>query len=108
MRTVLFTVFVAVVVVACGESKPDRLAMDPSGPFKFEKKGQTEEVKLAAFAKSQPYVKAVPAEFSSSDASVATVDANGKITATGSGKATITASAWGISTTADVTSSIVA
>ena len=94
-------------LVACSETPPDRLAMDPSGPFHFEKKGQTEEVKIAAFAGKQPYVKKVPAEWKSSDTSVATVDDNGKITSTGSGKTTITATAWGVSTTAEVTSRIV-
>ena len=45
---------VVVVVVAtfagCSETKPDRLALDPSGPFHFEKRGATEEVRVTAFA----------------------------------------------------------
>jgi hypothetical protein len=94
-------------LTGCEEKKPDRLALDPGGPFRFEKKGQKEELKVAAFRGPQPYVKAVPATWSSSDTSVATVDEQGVVTSTGSGQAEITASAWGLTTSAAVSSTIV-
>lgn len=89
-------------LVACEEPKPDRLALDPTGPFSFEKRGEHEQVKAAAFRGPRPYVKPVPVEFASADTTVATVDPDGTIRATGSGTTTITASAWGLSTTAEV------
>lgn len=92
---------------ACEEKKPDRLALDPAGPFRFERKGETETVNVAAFTGARPYVRAVPVEYASSDATVATVDAKGVITCTGSGAATVTARAWGISTTADISATVV-
>lgn len=94
-------------LAACAERQPDRLALDPAGPFHFDRKGQTEELKVAAFMGKKPYVKAVPVAWSSSDTSVATVDDKGVVVATGSGKASITASAWGLTTAADVSVSIV-
>lgn len=102
-----FTVLLGLVAaatlsVACAEQMPDTLALDPAGPFKMEKKGEKETTKVAAFMKNKrPYVKAVPADWQSNDTSVATVE-NGVITATGSGKTQITATAWGLTTSADV------
>ena len=92
----------ALTLAGCEEPKPDRLALDPAGPFTFDKRGEHEQVKAAAFRGPRPYVKAVPVEFTSADISVATVDSDGNIRATGSGTTTITASAWGVSTTAEV------
>lgn len=91
-----------VLLAACAEKMPDRLALDPAGPFKMQKKGQSETLQVAAFVGKMPYVKAVPAVWSSSDASVAIVDDKGKVSATGSGKATISSSAWGLTSTAEV------
>ena len=102
-----FALALALIASACAEKMPDRLALDPAGPFKMQKKGQSETLQVAAFVGKMPYVKAVPAEWSSSDTSVATVDDKGKVSATGSGKTTITSTAWGLSTTADVTVVIV-
>lgn len=107
LRTSFVLGSLLLVLAACEERKPERLALDPAGPFRFDRKGQTEEVKVAAFVGKKPYVKAVPVSYSSADPSVATVDDKGVITSTGSGQTTITASAWGLSTTADVTASIV-
>jgi hypothetical protein len=102
MRTLLATVALASMTFACAEEMPERLALDPSGPFKMDKKGEKETTKVAAFMKNKrPYVKAVPADWQSGDTSVATVE-NGVITATGSGKTQITATAWGLTTSADV------
>lgn len=95
------------VLAACTEKQPDRLALDPSGPFKLERKGQTEDVRVAAFSGAQPFVKKVPAVWKSSDTSVATVDDTGKITCTGSGAATVTVSAWGLEASAPVSASVV-
>jgi hypothetical protein len=104
MRALLFVV--AASICGCGESKPDRIAMDPAGPFSFDKKGASETVQVAAFIGPRPFPKKVPVDWESSDTSVATV-ADGKITATGSGKAKITATAWGLTTAADVSVRIV-
>jgi hypothetical protein len=102
MRTLLATVAAASFTFACAEQMPERLALDPSGPFKMDKKGEKETTKVAAFMKNKrPYVKAVPADWQSNDTSVATIE-NGVITATGSGKTTVTATAWGLTTSADV------
>ncbi len=73
----------------------------------MQKKGQSEQLQVAAFVGTMPYVKAVPAVWTSSDTSVATIDASGKISATGSGKAFITSAAWGLTTTAEVSVVIV-
>ncbi len=100
-------VFTLVGTLGCTEAKPDRLTLDPNGPYRFERKGQTETVKVAAFTGKSPYVNVVPATWKSSDESVATVDDKGTVTATGSGKAQIIASAWGLSVSADVDSVIV-
>ncbi len=94
---------------ACADKQPAKLALDPKGPFRFEKRGQSEQVKIAAFdEKGFPFTRqgAVPVTYSSSDESVVTVDATGTITATGSGKAQLKATAWGLETSADVTSTI--
>lgn len=113
MRTSALTPFALSLSLAlalaagCEEPKPDRLTLDPTGPFSFEKRGEHEQVKAAAFRGPKPYVKAVPVEFSSADTSVATVDPDGTIRATGSGKTSITASAWGLSTSAEVSVRIV-
>ena len=106
MRTLLAHVIgivaVATLTLACAQEMPERLALDPAGPFKMDKKGEKETTKVAAFMKNKrPYVKAVPADWQSNDTSVATIN-NGVISATGSGKTTITATAWGLTTSADV------
>lgn len=104
MRTPLVVALAtsALLCVACAEKLPDRLALDPSGPFRFEKLGQKEETKVAAFTGKMPYVKAVPADWQSNDTSVVKIDQNGVMTATGSGATQITATAWGLTTSADV------
>ncbi len=94
-------------LAACEAAKPDRLQMMPTGPFVFEKKGETEEVKVTAWVGPKPFTQVITPTFASSDTTVATVDDKGVITCTGSGKATITASALNIYTTAEVKASIV-
>ena len=101
------TLVLGALLGGCEEPKPDRLTVDPTGPFRFEKRGESEQVKAAAFRGPKPYVKAVPVEFASADTSVATVDPDGTIRATGSGKTTITATAWGLSASAEVNVRIV-
>jgi hypothetical protein len=107
LAAVAVAALAVVTLAACAEKQPDRLALDPSGPFKFDKKGQTEEVKIMAFTGKQPFVAPVPVTYASSDTTVATVDDKGVITCTGSGKATITASAWSLTTTAEVSATVV-
>lgn len=107
VAVVAAVVAVGALTFGCAEQLPERLALDPAGPFKMEKKGEKETTKVAAFLKNKrPYVKAVPADWQSNDTSVATV-ADGVITATGSGKTQITVTAWGLTTTADVNVTIV-
>lgn len=98
---------VLLALAACEAPKPDRLQMMPTGPFVFGKKGAIESVKVTGFVGPKPFTQKLEPTFSSSDESVATVDATGTIACTGSGAATITATALGISTTADVKASIV-
>lgn len=100
----------ALLLAACGETPPAKLALDPKGPFSFTKVGDTEQVKVAAFdAKGRPYTRkgAVPVEYSSSDETVVKVSPSGEIVATGSGKAQVRATAWGLETTADAAVRIV-
>lgn len=94
-------------VLGCEEPRADRLALDPSGPLRFTAKGITEELKVAAFRGTMPFVKPIPTTWSSSDPTVATVDDKGLVTTAGSGRASVTASAWGLSTSAEVLVSIV-
>jgi Bacterial Ig-like domain (group 2) len=93
--------------VACEAEKPDKLTMMPTGPFKFTKKGVTESVQVVGHVGPKPFTQKLEPTFKSSDETVATVDAKGTITCTGSGAATITASALGVDTTAEVKASIV-
>jgi hypothetical protein len=90
----------------CEPKKPARLSMDPSGPFKMDRKGQSREVRVAPYDdKNRPYTTPIDVTWSSSDDSVATV-AEGKITSTGSGTATITASSGDIKVETSVTVSV--
>lgn len=97
----------AALASSCEAPQPDRLALDPSGPLHFEKRGAREEFKVAAFRGPRPFVKAVPATWTTSNPDVVSVDDKGIITSTGSGRAVVTASAWGLSAHADVSVSIV-
>jgi hypothetical protein len=107
MRSLLVA---SLLLTACGDTPPAKLALDPKGPFSFTKIGEIEQVKVAAFdGKGMPYTRkgAVPVEYSSSDESVVKVSPSGEIMATGSGKAQVKATAWGIDTTADASVRIV-
>jgi hypothetical protein len=93
--------------LGCEEKKPARLSMDPGGPFKMYNKGQQIEVRVAPYDdKNRPYTKPIDVTWSSSDESVATVD-DGKVKATGSGKATITATSGAIKAEGEAWVSIV-
>jgi hypothetical protein len=98
----LAALFCVSAVAACEPPKPDRIALDPAGPFRFTKRGESETVRPAAFIGKKPYVRKGDMNFKSSDPSVATVDENGVISATGSGDAVITAEVFGLQTTAAV------
>lgn len=89
--------------LGCEPKKPAKLTLDPKGPFKMTRVGQTERVKPAAYDdKNRPFVQALDVRYASSDESVAKVAPDGTITSTGSGVATITAEAQGVKTTAEV------
>jgi hypothetical protein len=89
--------------VACEPKKPARLELDPKGPFQMTRVGQTERVKPMAYDdKNRPFVSELEMTYTSSDASVATVAADGTISATGSGMATISAESLGVKAQAEV------
>lgn len=82
------------VVTACGVPPPDRLELVPPTPIKSIEQGKTFPLKVAAFRGIVAHdEKKAPLTVSwkSSDPSVADVSADGTVTTTGSGKATVTA-----------------
>jgi hypothetical protein len=106
-------VFAAVVVVAalvggCGVPPPDRLEIVPPTMIKANEVGASTKLATHAFrgvAAHDDTKAPLVVTWTSSDAAVATVDAGGTVTATGSGKAKITASvpgAGGQAVTAEV------
>jgi hypothetical protein len=106
---VLAAVCSLVLLGGCEDPPPVKLTLDPAGPFKLVKKGQTQQLTATAFdAKGIIYKRKspVPVTYSSTDTSVATVDGTGLITATGSGAAQVKAQAWDLEATADVTAVI--
>lgn len=101
--SILAVSFAALLGAGCEPKKPTRLSMDPSGPFKMDRKGQSREVRVAPYDdKNRPYTTPIEVSWSSSDDKVATVT-DGKITATGSGDATITATSGDIQVDTTVT-----
>lgn len=87
----------------CEEPQPAKLHMDPSGPVRLASAGASEVFKVAARDdKNRPWTKPLEVSYASSDENVARVADDGTVTATGSGDAVITASAAGLTTTADV------
>jgi hypothetical protein len=97
----------AMVLSACEAEKPDRLELMPSGPYVFDKKGQSEDVQVTAYVGKKPYTSPIKPSFASSDENVATVDDKGHVTCTGSGTATITATAEGASGSGEVRAQVV-
>jgi hypothetical protein len=96
-------VSVTALLASCAEKAPARFTLDPAGPLRFHSAGQEEQLRAAAFdAKGAPFAKKVPATFTSSDATVATVDASGKVVSVSSGKAKVEATAWGLTSSVDV------
>jgi len=78
-----------VFLAAC--SKPEYFDMQPTR-VTFESKGATRTVRaVAKDRRGNEYPTSKPTEWTSSDEKVATVDESGKVTAVGSGVATITA-----------------
>ncbi len=108
MRTSLaLFVVVSVLLASCTERTPDRLQWNPTGPFRFERKGESDDAKVTAFVGPKPYTSPVVSTFSSSDTTVATVNDAGHIECTGSGRATLTATVLGVTATAEVLASVV-
>lgn len=94
--------------LACEPKKPARLELDPKGPFQMTRVGQSERIKPMAYdEKNRPFVSQLEMTYTSSDPTVAKVGADGTITATGSGTATISAESLGIKTQAEVRVQIV-
>ena len=78
---------------ACGVPPPDRLEIVPRTRLKATRPGVEHRLRVDVFRGVRPMPGEWPAlRWSSSDASVARVDARGVVTAIGSGRATITAS----------------
>lgn len=105
----LFALAAGLLVGAGCEAKaPARLTLDPRGPFAMTKVGQSEQLRPMAFDdKGRPFVGKLDVTYRSSDPSVATVDAEGTIRATGSGDAVITAEAVGLQSEVALRNSIV-
>ena len=89
---------VAVSVVACGAPPPDRLEITPPLPIKSDELGQQFSLKVKAFRGRIDHDEAkAPLTFTwtSTDPTVATVDANGTVSITGTGKAKVVVSVKG-------------
>ena len=94
--------------LACEPKKPSRLELDPKGPFQMTRVGQSERIKPMAYDdKNRPFVSQLEMTYTSSDPTVAKVSADGTITASGSGTATIAAETLGVKTQAEVRVQIV-
>lgn len=83
----------ATTTTACGAVPPDRLEIAPRTRLKATRPGVEHRLRVDVFRGVRPMPGEWPAlRWTSSDASVARVDPQGVVTATGSGRATITAS----------------
>jgi hypothetical protein len=97
-RSLFVVAPVVVAAAACGVPPPDRIDINAPVVIRADEVGKTEALTIKAFrgVKEHEYDKApLVVTWTSSDPSVATIDAAGLVTATGSGKATITASVPG-------------
>lgn len=89
MRRLASTLGLAFVMAAC--SQPDYFDMKPT-TVTFESRGATRTVRAVAMdRRGNEFATEKPTKWTSSDEKVATVDENGKVTAMGSGVATIRA-----------------
>ncbi|MDP2343627.1 MAG: Ig-like domain-containing protein [Deltaproteobacteria bacterium] len=99
MKPFSLSLVVIALSLGCGVPPPDRLEVNPPTPIKADELGKTVELQASAFRGIVAHddVKApLVVTWSSSDPAVASVDKNGKVTATGSGKAKIEASVPGV------------
>lgn len=88
----LVTVMTAVATTACGVSPPDRIEIAPRSRLRATHSGVEHRLRVDVFRGVRPLPGEWPAlRWTSSDVSVARVDPQGVVTATGSGRATITA-----------------
>jgi hypothetical protein len=90
--------------LGCEGKKVTRLKLTPPGPYKFERRIESPQIKVTPLdqdGQPMPVLKMQPV-FESSDKSVVTVDNNGKLAAKGSGTAQITVKLKEISKKADV------
>ena len=84
--------------LGCGVPPPDRLEITPPTPIKHTEQGAQAKLKIAAYrgVVAHDEEKApLTVTWSTSDATVADVSQDGTVTATGSGKAQVTASVPG-------------
>lgn len=102
LRSLALLALPVVVAAACGVPPPDRLDIISAAVIRKNETGKTETLTIRAYrgVKEHDYDKApLTVTWTSSDPSVATIDAAGLLTSTGSGKATITASVPGANET---------
>ncbi len=88
----------ALFVVGCGVPPPDRLEIIPPTPIKSDELGRTVSLTTQAYrgvAEHDDNKAPLTVTWTSSDPAVASVDAQGTVNVTGSGKAKITASVPG-------------
>lgn len=86
-------------VGACGTPPPDRLEIVPPTPFRADELGQSVMLTTMAYRGVLSYVEdpqtPLQVKWTSNDPAVAAVDAQGKVTSTGTGKAKIQAAVLG-------------
>ena len=102
LRSLALLALPIVVAAACGVPPPDRIDIVSPATIRKNEVGKTETLTIRAYrgVKEHDYDKApLTVTWTSSDPSVATIDAAGLLTSTGSGKATITASVPGANET---------
>lgn len=89
------------------DKKPASLALEPREFLPLEKKGKTVVVKAQTKDDRNVFIAAVQPSWASKDESVATVDAQGTITATGTGATEIVATHEGLTAILPITVRIV-
>ncbi len=104
-RLVLFAVFAGLIALTGCKPKPEKIVVSPEN-IQLTAPDATATLKATAVDKNGAEVEGVTITWSSSNESVAKVDAHGKVTAVGSGNATITAKAAALSANVAVTVSL--
>ena len=91
-------------LAGCEGKKVTSLKLTPPGPYKFERRIQSPQIKVTPLDQDRrpmPLLKSQPT-FESTDSEIVTVDNNGKLAAKASGKAQVKVTLNGVEATADV------